>query len=130
MHTPVDHQSLRDHEKLRRKALWTLSNFLPGDPNAMAAIRVLDDIGQHEKIDEVATSELRSLITTNPHSAGLETVREDSIPEPWRERFLQASVGSTRTMNGPYLHDFEKFIALWHQESQHLEAHRAAAVSR
>jgi len=45
MHTPVDHESLRDREKLRRKALWTLSNFLPGDPNVMAAIRVLDDIG-------------------------------------------------------------------------------------
>ncbi len=29
----------------------------------------------------------------------------------------------------PYLRDFEKFVALWHQELEHLNAHRAHSSS-
>jgi len=66
------------------------------------------------------------LRVTEFHSSNLQIVREVSIPEPWRERFLQASIGSTRLEAAPYLHDLEKFVHLWTQEIQHLEAHRSA----
>ena len=33
--------------------------------------------------------------------------------------------GSTRLAEGAYLRDFEKFVAVWHQELEHLSAHRS-----
>lgn len=57
---------------------------------------------------------------------GTYIVRDDAIPEPWRERFMCASYGSTRVAEGAYLHDWLKFIAKWKQEMEHLECHRAA----
>jgi hypothetical protein len=65
-------------------------------------------------------------VVIDPRSSGLQIVREESIPEPWRERFLQASIGSTRVETGPFLNDFEKFINLWKHENQRLEAYRSA----
>lgn len=35
---------LRTRESVRRKALWTLSHLMPGDPKAAAILDVLDDI--------------------------------------------------------------------------------------
>jgi hypothetical protein len=124
-------QNLREREKLRRKALWTLSHLQPGDPKAIPVVFVLDDIEHHDETDPLLThvvkvEELRCLVITEFHSSNLQIIREVSIPEPWRERFLQASIGSTRLEAGPYLHDLEKFIDLWTQENQHLEAHRSA----
>ena len=124
-------QNLREREKLRRKALWTLFHLQPGDPKAIPVVSVLDDIEHQEETDPlladvVKVEELRSLVISESHSSGLQTVREVSIPEPWRERFLQASIGSTRLEAGPYLHDLEKFIDLWMQENKQLEAHRTA----
>lgn len=124
-------QNLRDREKLRRKAVWTLSHLRPGDPKAIPVVSVLDDIEHQDDADTLVTrvvkvEALRSLVITEFHSSNLQIVREVSIPEPWRERFLQASIGSTRLEAGPYLHDLEKFINLWTQENQHLEEHRSA----
>lgn len=48
---------------------------------------------------------------------------------PWRERFAQASVGSTRVAAGPYLDDLEKFVEEWGREMTYLQAHRDAASS-
>jgi len=53
-------------------------------------------------------------------------VREASIPQPWRERFLQASVGSTRLVDGLYAHDWEKFLSEWQAEMKRVDVHRAA----
>jgi hypothetical protein len=53
-------------------------------------------------------------------------VLELTIPQPWRERFQQASIGSTRVVEGPYATDWEKFLARWEAEMRHLEQHRAA----
>lgn len=124
-------QNLRDREKIRRKALWTLSDLRPGDPKAIPVVSVLDDIDHQDEADTsmtpmVKVEALGSLAITEIHSSNLQIVREIGIPEPWRERFLQASIGSTRLEAGPYLHDLEKFIDLWTQENQHLEAHRSA----
>lgn len=124
-------QSLREREKLRRKALWSLSHLRPGDPKATPIVSMLDEIARQDEADrllrDVAKLEdLRDLVVTEPRWIGLQTVREGSIPEPWRERFLQASIGSTRVEAGPFLNDFEKFINLWTQENQRLEAYRSA----
>lgn len=48
---------------------------------------------------------------------------------PWRERFDQASVGSTRLVAGPYLDDLKKFVDEWEREMIHLQAHRDAVRS-
>lgn len=124
-------QNLRDREKIRRKALWTLFDLLPGDPKATPVVSMLDEIAHQDEADrllrDVAKLEdLRDLVVIEPRSSGLQIVREGSIPEPWRERFLQASIGSTRVETGPFLDDFEKFINLWKQENQCLEAYRLA----
>jgi hypothetical protein len=92
---------------------------------------MLDEIARLDEADrllrDVAKLEdLRDLVVTEQRSSGLQIVREGSIPEPWRERFLQASIGSTRVEAGPFLNDFEKFINLWAQENQRLEAYRSA----
>lgn len=93
--------------------------------------RTVTEIARQDEADrslrDVAKLEdLRDLVVIEPRSSGLQIVREGSIPEPWRERFLQASIGSTRLEAGPYLRDLEKFINLWTQENQHLEEHRSA----
>lgn len=124
-------QNLREREKIRRKALWSLSHLRPGDPKATPIVSMLDEIARLDEADrllrDVAKLEdLRELVVTEPRSSGLQIVREGSIPEPWRERFLQASIGSTRVEAGPFLNDFEKFINLWTQENQRLEAYRSA----
>ncbi|CEL29329.1 hypothetical protein [Pseudomonas fluorescens] len=124
-------QNLRDREKIRRKALWSLTHLRPGDPKATPIVSMLDEIARQDEADRLLrdmakVEDLRDLVVTEPRSSGLQIVREESIPEPWRERFLQASIGSTRLGAGPYLHDLEKFVHLWTQEIQHLEAHRSA----
>ncbi|MBD8100412.1 hypothetical protein IFR08_17595 [Pseudomonas fluorescens] len=124
-------RSLREREKIRRRALWTLSDLLPGDPKAIPVVSVLDDIDRQDEADILMTpvvkvEALRRFVVTEFHSSNLQIVRDVSIPEPWRERFLQASIGSTRPEAGSYLHDLEKFINLWTQENQHLEEHRSA----
>ncbi|WP_256593222.1 hypothetical protein [Pseudomonas sp. ICMP 564] len=44
-------QNLREREKLRRKALWALSDLLPGDPKAIPVVSVLDDIDRQDEAD-------------------------------------------------------------------------------
>ncbi|XVJ50137.1 hypothetical protein ACDZ94_24505 (plasmid) [Pseudomonas sp. UBT] len=124
-------QNLREREKIRRKALWALSDLLPGDPKAIPVVSMLDEIARQDEADSVLRDvakleDLRDLVVTEPRSSGLQIVRQGSIPQPWRERFLQASIGSTRVEAGPFLNDFEKFINLWAQENQRLEAYRSA----
>ena len=123
---------LRTRESVRRKALWTLSHLMPGDPKAAAILDVLNDIEVQECVDlnrshpilDIDT--VRKAVLIERHSSGISIVREASIPQPWRERFLQASVGSTRLVDGPYAHDWEKFLAQWQLEMRNLDAHMSA----
>lgn len=123
---------LRARESLRRKALWTLSHLMPGDPQAAAILNVLDDIEDQERVDSnrnhpcLDIDAARNAVQTKRHRSGISIVNEASIPEPWRERFLQASIGSTRLVDGPYAHDWEKFLTQWQAEMQHLDAHISA----
>lgn len=128
----TSYAKLRQLETARRNALWALANILPGDLKALDALEILDTIEQRERLaaalmeQPLSVEDVLRFVPTEPHSIGCHIVRESSIPQPWRERFLRASVGSTRVPEGPYAHDWDKFLAEWQYEMQHLEKHRIA----
>jgi len=92
---------------------------------------VLDQIDQQEqdslRAEQIPTiDEVTNRVASESHPIGIPIVRDDAIPEPWRERFLCASYGSTRVVEGAYLHDWLNFLSKWQQEMTHLERHKAA----
>ncbi|MBH3360211.1 hypothetical protein [Pseudomonas guariconensis] len=121
----IDHR-LRSLEIARRRALWALADLQPGDVRAEKVLAELDEVDQGLQDvvsgDQLSAQELVDVVTTKLHK-GAQLVAQDSIPEPWLQRFHAASVGSTRLAEGPYLRDFEKFVAVWHQELEHLSTH-------
>lgn len=123
----IDHR-LRSLEIARRRALWALADLQPGDARAESVLAELEEVDQALKSvvgeNQLSPQELVHIVITKLHN-GVQLVVEDSIPEPWLHRFRAASFGSTRLAEGPYLRDFEKFVAVWHQELEHLNAHRA-----
>jgi hypothetical protein len=123
----IDHR-LRSLEIARRRALWALADLQPGDARAEKVLTELNEVEQGLQGgvsgDQLSAQELVDVINTKLHN-GVQLVVEDSIPEPWLQRFQAASVGSTRLAEGPYLRDFEKFVAVWQQELEHLSIHRA-----
>lgn len=129
-------EELRHRETAKRKALWALASISPGDPKALDVLEILDDIELRERDDAsmpaqtLSVEQLRNSIPTEPHPIGCRIVREANIPQPWRERFLRASLGSTRVADGPYAHDWQKFLDDWEHEMLHLQKHRAARAVR
>lgn len=125
----VAHHQLRSLEIAKRRALWALADLQPGDSSAELPLLEIDEVDQALKAlmsgNELSIQELVDSITTQFHN-GLRLVIEDSIPEPWRQRFMAASVGSTRVAAGPYFRDFQKFVMSWSDEMEHLKAHRAS----
>lgn len=123
---------LRALEITRRRTLWELASLSPGDPKAIKLLVILDDLDHQERNSASFTnkqldlSELRDAVPIKRHHSGIDIVLERDIPEPWRERLLQASVGSTRLPDGPYARDWEKFLGEWESEMRHLALHRAA----
>lgn len=128
--------NIYQREMARRKALWELARFAPGDRMAASALRALEDIdalgaddlhlpGAALSIDEVANSVPEEELPT-----GIWIVREAGIPQPWLERFRCASVGSTRVAEGPYATDWENFLKKWKAEMGHLEEHRSVRAKR
>ena len=71
---------------------------------------------------------VRHLVPLESRLIGCDVVRESSMPQPSRERFLQASVGTTRVAEGPYAHDWILFLIEWQGEMEFLEKHRIARV--
>ncbi|MBI6750757.1 hypothetical protein [Pseudomonas syringae] len=122
---------LRNLERSRRKALWALANLHPGDPDASEPLTILDYLDTKERSSASSTNtaidlrEIRDVAPVLRHRSGIDIVLERDIPQPWRERFLQASVGSTRIADGPYATDWDKFLTAWEQEMAHLQQHRA-----
>ena len=127
----MTHDELRKLESARRKALWEIARFLPGDSEAADALAILDDLDDKERNGKASTdkplelNEVRNSVPVQPHQSGIDIVLEMNIPQPWRERFLQASIGSTRLPEAPYAGDWEKFLRRWESEMAHLERHRA-----
>ncbi|MBA1193687.1 hypothetical protein G7007_12570 [Pseudomonas entomophila] len=114
---------LIEGERRLRRLLWALSALQPGDPKAIVLLQELQVVQQD--LDDVARSckHLLDRVSSSAHPSGRKIVDELTIPAPWRERFAQASIGSTRLAEGPYLHDLEKFVDEWEKEMRHLEAH-------
>ena len=126
---------LRELEAKRRKALWMLANISPGDSKAFDALSILDDLDLQERkapphADKaLELSQLRDCVTVQHHHSGIDIISELTIPQPWRERFVQASIGSTRLLDGPYASDWDKFLVEWEREMQHLQDHRLAKAA-
>ncbi|WP_328822689.1 hypothetical protein [Pseudomonas sp. S31] len=124
---------VRRLEIVKRRALWALADLRPGDARAETLLLELDEVDQAlaELLsgDELTGQEMIHAIEIQSHS-GQRLVIEDSIPEPWRQRFAATSVGSTRLAAGPYFRDFEKFVMSWNDEMAHLEEHRASRPDR
>ncbi len=125
---------LRERERTRRRVLWVLASLRPGDPNASELLTILDSLDVQERNDTHCSDkpleliEVRNSVLVMRHNSGIDIILEQTIPQPWRERFHQASIGSTRLVDGPYASDWDKFLASWEAEMQHLEAHRAACT--
>jgi len=131
----MTHDELRKLESARRKALREIARYLPGDSQATDALAILDELDEKERNGQPLTdkplelNEVRDSVPIQPHQCGIDIVLEMNIPQPWRERFLQASIGSTRLPEAPYAGDWEKFLRRWESEMAHLERHRALRAS-
>ncbi len=123
---------LRERERTRRRVLWALASLHPGDSNASDLLAILNDLDDQERNDNSCSDkpleliEVRNSVSVMRHNSGIDIILEQTIPQPWRERFHQASIGSTRIPDGPYATAWDKFLASWEAEMQHLEQHRAA----
>lgn len=130
----MNHDELRELEKRRRRALWEIAGLLPGDPKAADALMTLKELDEQERkgsssMDKpFSLTEVHDCVFAQRHCSGIYIVLEITIPQPWRERFFQASMGSTRLPAGPYACDWEKFVSEWDAEMAHLNKHRALAA--
>ena len=127
---------LRERERARRRVLWALATFHPGDPSASDLLAILDDLDDQERNDTpwsdkpLELIDFRNSVSVRRHNSGIDIILERDIPQPWRERFLQASIGSTRVPDGPYAADWDKFLTEWQREMQHLQNHRLAQAAK
>jgi hypothetical protein len=123
---------LSEREGTKRRVLWALASLHPGDSNASDLLAILDGIDDQERNDTPSSDkpldliQVRNSASVMRHNSGINIILEQTIPQPWRERFYQASVGSTRLVDGPYASGWDKFPASWEAEMRHLEQHRAA----
>lgn len=123
---------LRKRERTRRKVLWALASLRPGDPTASELLTILDELDNQERSGTSCSDkpleliEVRNSVSAKRHNSGIDIILEQTIPQPWRERFRQASIGSTRLVDAYYATDWDKFLAGWEAEMRHLEQHRAA----
>jgi len=69
-------------------------------------------------------------VPVEPNASTIGIVRVEHIPEPWRSRFLAASIGSTRVVEGFYAHDWHSFLRKWQAEMCHVAEHRTARCER
>ena len=128
----MDIKDIRLRETQRRRALWRLAALAPGDTAAFELIQVLDEVDQAELDDDslvtkiLGVDEVLVQVPVEPHPSTISIVKVEDIPQPWRSRFLAASIGSTRVTEGVYAHDWHKFLRRWQAEMAHLERHRAA----
>jgi hypothetical protein len=122
-------KTLWQREKKKREALWELQGMRPGDPAAGVLLDVLDAIEEEEQVDPIgpaftlSSEEIRDLVPVT-ELRNFRIIMDDDIPQPWLERFAQASTCSTRLPEGSYSHDWNKFLELWQSEIRLLTRHR------
>jgi hypothetical protein len=119
---------LRQRETARREALWQLTGVRPGDPAAAGILLVLDEVDGDDRSNPIGSGHalsveaVRDLVPLTQIRTKL-VVRDEDIPLPWAERFLQASTRSTRLVEGSYTHDWYSFLSLWIKEMDFLAQH-------
>ena len=121
---------LRQRETARREALWQLTGVRPGDPTAAGILLVLDEVDGDDRSNPIGSGHTLSVeavrdLVPLAQIRKMLVVRDEDIPEPWAERFLQASALSTRLVEGSYSHDWYSFLSLWIKEMDFLAHHRA-----
>lgn len=124
---------LYDRERERRDAIWRLELIEPGSKSAEPFLELLSAIRDADETDPIGEAcalgidEVVALVPITSVSGSIDYVGYDDIPEPWCERFLQASAGSTATIRGGYASDWEKFVRLWTAEMEMIKKHQEAA---
>lgn len=131
-----DTKRLWQRERKRRYALWDLEGPQPGSDQAIRLLAILDEIEREERDDPIGDAVAMSVEELQEYVPETEivgvsgsqfvVVLDDHIPEPWKTRFEEASIGSTRLRQGCYARDWRRFLRLWSAEMQHLAAHRDA----
>lgn len=124
---------LHDRERDRRDAIWRLELIEPGSKSAEPFLELLSAIRDADETDPIGEAcalvidEVVALVPITSVSGSIDYVGYDDIPEPWCERFLQASAGSTATIRGSYAGDWEKFARYWKVEMAMIRKHQEAA---
>lgn len=121
---------LRQREKARREALWQLTGVRPGDPAATEILLVLDEADADDLSNPIGSGHALSVeavcdLVPLTQIRKMLVVRDEDVPQPWAERFLQASTLSTRLVEGSYSHDWYSFLSHWVKEMDFLAHHRA-----
>lgn len=65
---------------------------------------------------------MREQVPFTARPEGLWIVRDQELPQPWREWFNVASIDSTRVEQGFYQHDWLSFLPWWEREMAHFES--------
>lgn len=126
---------IHKRETQRRRVLWRLAGLQPGDHDALELLQALDEIDQAEHGDACLLTKILDVeevlvqVPVEPHASTIDIVRAEDIPQPWRSRFLAASIGSTKVTEGFYAHDWHSFVRKWKAEMRHLAEHRSARAN-
>lgn len=131
----MDIKDIQLRENQRRRALWRLAALAPGDTVAFELIQVIDEVDQAGLYDDslatkiLGVEEVLVQVAVEPHPSTMSIVRVEDIPQPWRARFLAASIGSTRVAEGFYADDWHSFLRKWKIEMRHVAEHRIASLA-
>lgn len=124
---------LHDRERDRRDAIWRLEAIMPGSKTAepflesLAAIAELDESDPIGEAHALGIDDVFAMVPITSVPGWIDYIACDDIPEPWCERFSQASTGSTATIRGGYAYDWEKFVRYWKVEMEMIRKHQEAA---
>lgn len=126
---------LYDRERERRDAIWRLEVIEPGSKSAepflesLSAIRDADETDPIGEAHALGIDEIFEMVQIKSEPGAIDYVGYDDIPEPWCERFQQASAGSTATIQGNYAGDWMKFVRYWKVEMTMIAKHELAQRS-
>lgn len=124
---------LHDRERNRRDAIWRLELIEPGSKAAEPFLELLSAIRDADETDPIGEAfamgidEVFEIVPVTSVPGWIDYIACDDIPEPWCERFSQASTGSTATIRGSYAYDWEKFVRYWKVEMEMIRKHQEAA---
>lgn len=124
---------LHDRERERRDLIWRLEAIRPGSKAAEPFLESLAAIAEADESDPIGEAyavgidEVFEIVPITSAPDEIDYVGYDDIPEPWCERFSQASAGSTATIRGSYAGDWEKFTRYWKVEMAMIRKHQEAA---